>query len=526
MNQFLAYWKKTKFTDKLSRVKHVYIEQRDAVGFSAVLANYTAFMDNFCGRFAPLSRADQCKQRGLQPSSVTGAIFFGVCRGKISEGIDFKDYMARAVISLSIPYPNAHAHEIRLMREYMDQHHQLNPALPDGSAWYDEQAFRALNQGLGRCIRHSRDYGAIILLESRFGNPEVKKRLSRWFRDEIRVSRSDAELIRGLKAFFASCEKEFPAGNGEDVALTQPSVQRGILLTQESAVPMRGRSEEELAAMSTQRLGEGENSMDDAGTGSMRSTVSRTQSEAMAERTQSEEVNGFSSLFSQKSTQRKSVGSVSTPLSAQSQTGSAAIDSFWKPTVALKRSPSDSVQSPSLVAQNAAQSLKRLRSEALFCPVCSQKLADSPWEEIELTLQYGLELVQMARMTMQMHGYNVETGEELGSVKAKLLDADSLIQNQCHTTSSSAQKANREGGSDHQSLYYHPQDRMMFSWWKEVMIRYDVVYCWFNSKVIKNGDSPYRVLVPIGMICKESDKKSSLVGKFVLLPVPSLNSSG
>ena len=134
------------------------------------------------------------------------------------------------------------------MREYMDQQHQLNPNVQDGSSWYDEQAFRALNQGLGRCIRHSRDYGAIILLESRFGNPEVKKRLSRWFRDEIRVSRSDAELIRGLKAFFASCEKAFSAGNGENVLeSTQPSTQRGVSLTQESAVPMRMRGEEELA---------------------------------------------------------------------------------------------------------------------------------------------------------------------------------------------------------------------------------------------------------------------------------------
>lgn len=36
-----------------------------------------------------------------------------------------------------------------------------------GSDWYKTQAFRALNQALGRCIRHSNDWGAIILLESR-----------------------------------------------------------------------------------------------------------------------------------------------------------------------------------------------------------------------------------------------------------------------------------------------------------------------------------------------------------------------
>ena len=38
------------------------------------------------------------------------------------------------------------------MREYMDEMHQANPTAQDGQAWYDEQAYRALNQGIGRCI--------------------------------------------------------------------------------------------------------------------------------------------------------------------------------------------------------------------------------------------------------------------------------------------------------------------------------------------------------------------------------------
>ena len=33
------------------------------------------------------------------------AIFFGVCRGKFAEGIDFPDAAARAVFLVSIPYP-------------------------------------------------------------------------------------------------------------------------------------------------------------------------------------------------------------------------------------------------------------------------------------------------------------------------------------------------------------------------------------------------------------------------------------
>lgn len=51
--------------------------------------------------------SEESKRRGLASSAHIGTLFFGVSRGKISEGIDFKDFMARAVISISIPFPNA-----------------------------------------------------------------------------------------------------------------------------------------------------------------------------------------------------------------------------------------------------------------------------------------------------------------------------------------------------------------------------------------------------------------------------------
>ena len=34
-----------------------------------------------------------------------GAILFGVCRGRTSEGLDFSDNAARCVIIVGIPYP-------------------------------------------------------------------------------------------------------------------------------------------------------------------------------------------------------------------------------------------------------------------------------------------------------------------------------------------------------------------------------------------------------------------------------------
>ena len=39
---------------------------------------------------------------------------------------------------------------------------------------------RALNQAIGRCIRHKHDYGGIILLDQRFGDTRNQRNLSCW----------------------------------------------------------------------------------------------------------------------------------------------------------------------------------------------------------------------------------------------------------------------------------------------------------------------------------------------------------
>lgn len=46
-------------------------------------------------------------------------------------------------------------------------------------------ACRALNQAVGRCIRHRLDYGAIVLVDERFSSPRNQGQLSRWYADSI-----------------------------------------------------------------------------------------------------------------------------------------------------------------------------------------------------------------------------------------------------------------------------------------------------------------------------------------------------
>lgn len=49
-----------------------------------------------------------------------GAIFMGVCRGKVSEGLDFADINGRAVIIVGLPYPPFKDRRVELKRSYLD----------------------------------------------------------------------------------------------------------------------------------------------------------------------------------------------------------------------------------------------------------------------------------------------------------------------------------------------------------------------------------------------------------------------
>jgi len=69
-------------------------------------------------------------------------------------------------------------------KDYNNKHHKDKGLLP-GWEWYQIQAYRALNQALGRCIRHRLDWGAILLVDSRYTQPKNISGLSKWIRGRV-----------------------------------------------------------------------------------------------------------------------------------------------------------------------------------------------------------------------------------------------------------------------------------------------------------------------------------------------------
>lgn len=72
-----------------------------------------------------------------------GAILMGVCRGRISEGLDFSDNAARCVIIVGIPYPQMTDARVLLKQNYLDRKCQDASVDPlerklNGRDWYNQ----------------------------------------------------------------------------------------------------------------------------------------------------------------------------------------------------------------------------------------------------------------------------------------------------------------------------------------------------------------------------------------------------
>lgn len=153
-------------------------------------------------------------------SGPKGAIFFAVSRGKVSEGLDFADENGRAVVIIGIPFPNTQDARIHLKKQYLnDAKRRLQssgaPAAThnlaiSGDEWYRQSAWRAVNQAVGRVIRHRLDFGAIILADERFTR-EAEKHLSKWLRPKVKPFDQFGKFQLELSSFFRHLKDSPPS---------------------------------------------------------------------------------------------------------------------------------------------------------------------------------------------------------------------------------------------------------------------------------------------------------------------------
>lgn len=83
-------WRDTKIDEEIKKCKQVILEPKSGEELKHKMKEFYSAARN----------------PKLFSDSITGAVFLGVCRGKVSEGLDFADQDARAVITVGIPFPS------------------------------------------------------------------------------------------------------------------------------------------------------------------------------------------------------------------------------------------------------------------------------------------------------------------------------------------------------------------------------------------------------------------------------------
>ncbi|KAF7562953.1 hypothetical protein G7046_g1190 [Stylonectria norvegica] len=143
-------------------------------------------------------------------SNGKGALLLSVVGGKMSEGINFSDRLGRCVIVVGLPYPNIASPDWKAKIDYIETTMLANltvqgvgketataRAKQASKDFYENACMRAVNQSIGRAIRHRGDYAAIVLVDRRYGAERIRGKLPGWIRDGL-IGDSHEKGLAGL----------------------------------------------------------------------------------------------------------------------------------------------------------------------------------------------------------------------------------------------------------------------------------------------------------------------------------------
>ncbi|XP_061113879.1 regulator of telomere elongation helicase 1 isoform X2 [Conger conger] len=192
MDKTVEFWRANGHADRIEKLKPMFVEPRGKGTFTEVIDGYYGKIDD------PKSK---------------GGSFFAVCRGKASEGLDFADTYGRGVVITGLPFPPRMDPRVILKMQYLDE--MCRKALSgvrylSGQEWYRQQASRAVNQAIGRVIRHRDDYGAIFLCDHRFKSTDARSQLPSWVKPYIRTDENFGNVVRDVAQFFKVAQKLRP----------------------------------------------------------------------------------------------------------------------------------------------------------------------------------------------------------------------------------------------------------------------------------------------------------------------------
>lgn len=175
LNRFISHLKERKIIDTIKLSKDVYIEPRNSSQSEKILDEY--------------SKSVKAKK---------GAIIFSVVGGKLSEGMNFSDDLGRCVIVVGLPYPNKSSPELTEKMDFI----RKNISASAASDYYENLCMKAVNQSIGRSIRHIGDYGTVLLIDSRYHRQNIIQKLPEWIKQNLIIANSYGKVHSEIAKFF------------------------------------------------------------------------------------------------------------------------------------------------------------------------------------------------------------------------------------------------------------------------------------------------------------------------------------
>ena len=80
---------------------------------------------------------------------------------------------------------------------------RCQPLSPDGrqagQVHYENLCIKAVNQSIGRSIRHARDYATIVLVDQRYSRASVRDKLPEWIASQLQICQGFGQAFAAVR---------------------------------------------------------------------------------------------------------------------------------------------------------------------------------------------------------------------------------------------------------------------------------------------------------------------------------------
>lgn len=198
MDTFYNHLVQSKAIERIQQKKKLFKEPRSGGQTEKILSDY--------------AKAVKAGLKCLEPGLQTGALLMSVVGGKLSEGLNFSDDLGRCVCVVGLPFPNKNNPELVEKMKYLDKVSAEKKADTgvafSSSEYYENLCMKAVNQCIGRAIRHINDYATVLLIDERYQQERIKRKLPNWIQTSLRVPNNFGVVQGSLVKFFKEKNKK------------------------------------------------------------------------------------------------------------------------------------------------------------------------------------------------------------------------------------------------------------------------------------------------------------------------------